>query len=54
MLQAMWMAWKAAGAEMVELEKAQTKAIEQGRTACELFDGLLLCASASPSWSHAP
>jgi hypothetical protein len=30
---------KAAGAEMVEaLEKAQTKAIEQGCTACELFD----------------
>ncbi|EPQ1166667.1 hypothetical protein NNV94_005751, partial [Klebsiella pneumoniae] len=29
MLQAMWMAWKAAGAEMVEaLEKAQSKIIE--------------------------
>ncbi|WP_375379676.1 hypothetical protein [Klebsiella pneumoniae] len=35
----LYFAWKAAGAEMVEaLEKAQTKAIEQGRTACELFD----------------
>ncbi len=39
----LYFAWKAAGAELVEalekaLEKAQTKAIEQGRTACELFD----------------
>ena len=35
----MWKAWQAASAELVEaLEKAQTKAIEQGRTACELFD----------------
>lgn len=35
----MWAAWKAAGAELVEaLKKAQTKAIEQGRTSCELFD----------------
>lgn len=35
----MWNLWKAAGAELVEvLEKAQTKAIAQGRTACELFD----------------
>ena len=35
----MWNLWKAAGYELVEaLEKAQTKAIEQGRTACELFD----------------
>lgn len=35
----LWAAWKAAGAELVEaLEKAQTKAVEQGRTACELFD----------------
>ncbi|MDQ6511978.1 hypothetical protein QQO22_06895 [Klebsiella pneumoniae] len=34
-----WMAYQAGGAELVEaLEKAQTKAIEQGRTACELFD----------------
>ncbi|KAJ95772.1 hypothetical protein [Raoultella planticola] len=34
-----WRAWKASSAELVEaLEKAQTKAIEQGRTACELFD----------------
>ncbi|HBS7280212.1 TPA: hypothetical protein MAQ12_005011 [Klebsiella pneumoniae] len=35
----LYFAWKAASAELVEaLEKAQTKAIEQGRTACELFD----------------
>lgn len=35
----LWAAWKAAGAELVEaLKKAQTKAIEQGRTSCELFD----------------
>ncbi|WP_260767517.1 hypothetical protein [Klebsiella aerogenes] len=34
-----WMAYQAGGAELVEaLEKAQTKAIAQGRTACELFD----------------
>lgn len=35
----LYFAWKAAGAELAQaLEKAQTKAIEQGRTACELFD----------------
>ncbi|EPL7197440.1 hypothetical protein QCW82_003822 [Klebsiella michiganensis] len=34
-----WRAVKALSAELVEaLEKAQTKAVEQGRTACELFD----------------
>ena len=34
-----WTAYQAGGAELVEaLEKAQTKAIDQGRTACELFD----------------
>lgn len=34
-----WRAWMASSAELVEaLEKAQTKAIERGRTACELFD----------------
>lgn len=46
MLQAMWMAWKAAGAEMVEaLEKAQQQMTEsenrvrkQNRHICELFD----------------
>lgn len=46
MLQAMWMAWKAAGAELVEaLEKAQQQTTEsenrvrkQNRHICELFD----------------
>lgn len=39
MLQAMWMAWKAAGAELVEaLEKAQQLATQQGNIACALFD----------------
>ncbi|HBR2153319.1 TPA: hypothetical protein L9N03_002713 [Klebsiella pneumoniae] len=46
MLQAMWMAWKAAGAELVEaLEKAQQQMTEsenrvrkQNRHICELFD----------------
>ncbi|SLQ90484.1 RelE family toxin-antitoxin system [Klebsiella pneumoniae] len=46
MLQAMWMAWKAAGAELVEaLEKAQKQTTEsenrvrkQNRHICELFD----------------
>lgn len=46
MLQAMWMAWKAAGAEMVEaMEKAQQQTTEsenrvrkQNRHICELFD----------------
>ena len=34
-----WRAVKSLSAELVEaLEKAQTKAIEQGRTSCELFD----------------
>ncbi|EIX9096538.1 hypothetical protein MLE51_005160 [Klebsiella pneumoniae] len=39
MLQAMWMAWKAAGAELVEAqEKAQQLATQQGNIACALFD----------------
>lgn len=38
-IQLAWEAYQAGGAELLEaLEKAQTKAIEQGRTACELFD----------------
>lgn len=37
MLQAMWMAWKAAGAELVEaLEKAQQRIVELDRKNCEL------------------
>lgn len=35
----LWSLYQSAASEQVEaLEKAQTKAIEQGRTACELFD----------------
>lgn len=38
-IQLAWEAYQAGGTELVEaLEKAQTKAIEQGHTACELFD----------------